>query len=136
MQDAHRAEPPAGPAAVRTILIADDEPSVRRLLIQTLSRGQFITLSAADGEETLRLAREHHPTVILLDAEMPRVHGYEVCRQIKSDPQLRDITVIMVTAKAQETDRQRALEAGADDFVSKPFSPRDLLDRLERTLAS
>jgi CheY-like chemotaxis protein len=133
MHEPGRASPtPAEQSKPRTVLIADDEPRVRRLLLQTLSRGQFCALSAADGEEALRVAREHHPQVVLLDAEMPHVHGYDVCRQIKADPQLRDITVIMVTAKAQAADRERALDAGADGYISKPFSPRDLLQRLEQ----
>jgi two-component system phosphate regulon response regulator PhoB len=114
----------------RTILVADDNAQMRLLLEMTLKRGPYDVLNASDGGQALRIARERHPDVVLLDAEMPIVHGFEVCRLLKQDPATRDIAVIMVTAKAQEEDRSRGLSCGADEYIAKPFSPKLLLQRL------
>ncbi len=102
----------------------------------TLTSGGYRVLVAADGEEAVSAAQEHHPDVILLDGEMPRLHGFDACRQIKADPSTQNITVIMVTAKAQDEDRQRGLEAGADGYIRKPFSPRELLEHLRSLSAA
>ena len=120
----------------RLILVADDEHAVRRLLQRTLERTPYCVATAADGEETLRLAREQHPDVILLDAELPTVHGFDVCRQLKQDPRTQDILILIVTAKAQEVDRMRGLEAGADGYITTPFSPRALIEQLQSTLGT
>lgn len=114
----------------RTVLVADDNPQMRLLLEMTLRKGQYEVLVTADGGQALQIARERHPDLVLLDAEMPVVHGFEVCRQLKDDPRTRDIQVIMITAKAQEEDRDRGLASGADEYIAKPFSPKELLGRL------
>jgi two-component system phosphate regulon response regulator PhoB len=119
-----------------TILIADDNSQMRLLLTMALRKGPYDVLVSADGGEALQIARERHPEVILLDAEMPVVHGFEVCRQLKADPATRDIKVIMVTAKAQDEDRDRGLASGADEYISKPFSPKELLVRLSVRLGA
>jgi two-component system phosphate regulon response regulator PhoB len=116
--------------ARRTILVADDNPQMRLLLEMTLRKGPYDVLVTADGGQALRLARERHPDLVLLDAEMPVIHGFEVCRQLKGDPATRDIQVIMITAKAQEEDRDRGMASGADEYIAKPFSPRELLVKL------
>ena len=116
--------------ARRTILVADDNPQMRLLLEMTLRKGPYDVIVTADGGQALRIARERHPDLVLLDAEMPVIHGFEVCRQLKGDPATRDIQVIMVTAKAQEEDRDRGLASGADEYIAKPFSPKELLARL------
>ena len=126
--------PPPSPADQNSILVVDDEAPVRRLLIRTLERADYCVLTAADGEEALRIAREHRPALILLDAEMPKLHGFDVCRQLKQDPSTTAIPILMLTAKAQDEDRKRGLEAGADGYVLKPFSPRRLLDEIQSRL--
>ena len=120
----------------RTILVADDNPQMRLLLEMTLRKGQYEVLVTADGGQALQIARERHPDLVLLDAEMPVVHGFEVCRQLKDDPRTRDIQVIMITAKAQEEDRDRGLASGADEYIAKPFSPKELLARLSVRLGA
>jgi DNA-binding response OmpR family regulator len=120
--------------ASRNILVVDDEAHVRRLLIRALKRADYCVLTAVDGDEALRIAREHHPDLVLLDAEMPKTHGFDVCRQLKDDASTRSIPIIMLTAKAQDEDRQRGLAAGADAYVVKPFSPRRLIEEIESQL--
>ena len=132
MSDTSSAPSPA--SEKNNILVVDDEAPVRRLLIRTLERADYCVLTAADGEEALRIAREHRPALILLDAEMPKLHGFDVCRQLKQDPGTNAIPVLMLTAKAQDEDRERGLEAGADGYVLKPFSPRLLLSEIEARL--
>jgi two-component system, OmpR family, phosphate regulon response regulator PhoB len=114
------------------LLIADDEPAVRALVQVTLEGDDYQILKAADGVEALEVARAEHPRLILLDIMMPRPDGLEVCRQLKSDPFTKDILVVMLTAQAQERDRDQGLAAGADDYFTKPFSPLALLNMVER----
>lgn len=122
------------PSTERTILVVDDDPIIR-LLLETTIRGEpYRVITAADGEEALATAMAIHPSVILLDVSMPKIDGFEVCRQIKSDPKMKDISIIMVTAKAQANDRARGLAVGVDAYVTKPFSPLQLLEILERQL--
>ena len=87
---------------------------------------------AADGVEALEKARDQSPRLVLLDIMMPRLDGLEVCRQLKADPDTSDIVVVMLTAQAQERDRDQGLAAGADDYFTKPFSPLALLNMVER----
>ena len=118
----------------KTVLVVDDDESTRELLVATIERGPYRVLSAEGGEEAILAARAHRPELVLLDAEMPRLHGFEVCRCLKSDPETRGTTVIMLTALAQEHDRAAGMAAGADGYITKPFSPRDLLEQLDRAL--
>jgi CheY-like chemotaxis protein len=105
------------------LLIADDEPSVRALVRVTLEGDADTILEAADGVEALETARGEHPRLVLLDIMMPRLDGLAVCRTLKADPATTDIVVVVLSAQAQERDRDRSLAAGADGFVTKPFSP-------------
>ena len=114
----------------RTVLLADDDPGLRRLVGATLGSEHFNLLSAADGEETLTLARERLPSLILLDINMPRRNGLEVCRMLKADPSTSHIKIVMLTASGSDVDRTRAFEASADDYFVKPFSPIALLDKV------
>ncbi|HEV8424939.1 MAG TPA: response regulator [Actinomycetes bacterium] len=114
------------------LLIADDEPAVRDLVHVTLEGDDYEILEAADGVEALEVARGESPKLVLLDIMMPRLDGLEVCRQLKSDPDTSDIVVVMLTAQAQERDRDQGLAAGADDYFTKPFSPLALLNMVER----
>jgi DNA-binding response OmpR family regulator len=120
----------------RTVLLADDDPGLRRLVGATLGSEHFHLLSASDGEETLTMARELRPSLILLDINMPRKNGLEVCRLLKADPTTSDIKIVMLTASGSESDRTRAFEAAADDYFVKPFSPIALLDKVYALLGS
>jgi DNA-binding response OmpR family regulator len=120
---------------VKKLLIADDEPGIRRLVRMTLEDEQFEILEAADGEEALTIAREQMPQMILLDVTMPRRSGLDVCRALKKDPATAGITIVMLTARVQEADLQEGRDAGADDYFVKPFSPIALLRKVDETLA-
>jgi len=125
------------PEAVRnnvTVLIADDEPSMRLLVRATIESDQFEVLEAGDGEEAWNMIREHKPSVVLLDVQMPGRTGIEVLALIRSDPSLSATRVIMLTAKALKTDMELGLTAGADLYLTKPFSPLDLLTRVDEAL--
>lgn len=125
------------PQAVRTnatVLIADDEPSMRLLVRATIESDQYEVLEAGDGEEAWNLIREHKPSVVLLDVQMPGRTGLEVLALIRSDPSLSATRVIMLTAKALKVDMELGLTAGADLYLTKPFSPLDLLTRVDEAL--
>jgi len=113
------------------LLIVDDEPAVRALVHATLEGDDYVILEAADGAEALELSRCEQPSLVLLDITMPRLDGIEVCRQLKADPDTRGIVVVMLTAQAQERDRDLGLAAGADEYFAKPFSPLALLNMVE-----
>jgi len=114
------------------LLIADDEPSVRSLVHVTLEGDEHTIFEASDGVEALEVARSEHPNLVLLDIMMPKLDGLAVCRAIKSDPATSGTVVIMLTAQAQDRDRDQGLAAGADDYFTKPFSPLALLNMVER----
>ncbi len=114
------------------ILVVDDEKSIVRLVTFNLEKEGFKTLKAYDGEEALQLARDEKPDLVLLDIMLPRVDGLEVCRRIRQEN--IPVAVIMVTAKDEEIDTVLGLELGADDYITKPFSPRELLARVKAVL--
>ena len=116
------------------VLVVDDEADIRRLVQLTLQDSRYEVLLAKDGEEALRMVQEEQPQLIFLDVMMPKKDGYEVCQLLKADPATAWIKIVMLTAKAQEFDRRRAMEVGADDYFTKPFSPIDLLDKVEEVL--
>ncbi len=120
---------------MRKLLIADDEEAVRSLVRMTLEVDSFEILEAGDGPEALAMARRHRPDLVLLDVAMPGLSGFEVCRALKGDPATASMTVIMLTAKAQDSERQQGLDAGADDYFTKPFSPLVLLTRVDELFA-
>ena len=119
------------PPAKRTILVVEDEPDVVDLLRLNLTKAGFLVLEANDGLSGLALARERRPDAVILDLMLPEMHGEDVCRQLKSRESTASIPVIMLTAKAQASERVAGLELGADDYVAKPFSPRELVLRLQ-----
>jgi DNA-binding response OmpR family regulator len=119
-----------------TILVADDDPAIRLLVTATLASDRYSVLEAADGEEAWRLIRQFHPAVAILDWEMPGYEGLELTAVIKGDPQLWDITVIMLTGRTDRADREAGARAAADLYLIKPFSPKDLFDAVERALSS
>ncbi len=119
----------------KKILIVEDEPDVVDLLTMQLRKaGGFSTLSAKDGAEGLKKARSESPALIVLDLMLPRMSGLEVCKILKTDTATRHIPIIMLTAKAEEVDRIVGLEFGADDYVTKPFSPREMILRIQAIL--
>ncbi len=114
------------------ILVVDDEESIRELLSVQLGKNGYEVLTAADGREALEKVSE--ADLVLLDVMMPELDGFEVCRRLKADKDLMAIPVIMLTAKAEEIDKVLGLELGADDYISKPFSLRELLARIKAVL--
>jgi CheY-like chemotaxis protein len=116
------------------ILIADDNPQGVELLEAYLSELDCEIRTAADGEETLRVVAEWEPDLILLDIMMPRISGFEVCKQLRANPKTRDIAILMVTALDQPSDIERAVEAGTDDFLTKPINKLELLLRVRSLL--
>jgi DNA-binding response OmpR family regulator len=112
------------------VLLADDDPGLRRLISTTLGTDDFELLQATDGEEALRIARQEHPRLVLLDVNMPRMDGFQVCHALKSDPETAEIKVVILTARSDESDVARGRAAGADDYFSKPFSPVQLLNKV------
>jgi len=118
------------------ILVADDEPDAVELVEFNLKTAGYEVLTAADGEEALKKARAVLPDLIVLDLMLPEIDGLEVCKILRRDPSTSGIPIIMLTAKAAEIDRILGLELGADDYVTKPFSPRELILRIKRLLRS
>jgi two-component system phosphate regulon response regulator PhoB len=116
------------------ILIVEDEIPLIEILKYNLEKEGFRTAAATDGEEGLMLAVELAPNLILLDLMLPLTSGLEVCRQLRRNPRTRDIPIIMVTARGEETDRVRGLNAGADDYVVKPYSPAEVVARVRAVL--
>jgi two-component system alkaline phosphatase synthesis response regulator PhoP len=122
------------PARPPRILIADDTPQSAELLEAYLSDGEYELRVAADGEKTLQAVAEWGPDLILLDVMMPRISGFEVCKQLRANPATRDTPVLMITALDQPADMERAVEAGAHDFLSKPINKAELVRRVRALL--
>ena len=118
----------------KTILIADDEPDVLNLLALNLRKEGFDVLKAEDGARALEIARAETPDLVVLDLMMPGMSGLEVTKQLKQSPATRGIPIVMLTARAEEVDRIVGLELGADDYVTKPFSPREIVLRVQAVL--
>ncbi|HIE38973.1 MAG TPA: response regulator transcription factor [Anaerolineae bacterium] len=115
----------------QTVLVVDDEPQIIRLVRAYLEEAGFRVVIASDGQEALTVARHEKPDLVVLDVLMPRMDGLEFTRRIRRE---RDVPIIMLTARAEETDRIVGLELGADDYVTKPFSPRELVARVRAVL--
>ena len=114
------------------VLVVDDEPNIRETLSFILEMEGFGVATAEDGEQALAQVAALRPPVVVLDAMMPRRDGFDVCRTIKADPGLAGVHVVMLTAMGQKADRERALAAGADHFITKPFDEDELLALLRR----
>jgi CheY-like chemotaxis protein len=119
---------------LRTVLIADDEPSMRLLVHATIESDDYAVVEAADGSEAWAMIQRLRPALVLLDVQMPGRTGLEVLRSVRADPSLEATRVILLTSKAQETEIEAGLIAGADFYLTKPFSPLDLLTRVEEAL--
>ena len=119
------------------ILIADDEIHIRILLEQTLEElvdeGVDLIITA-NGQEALETIEEEWPDLVFLDVMMPKMNGFEVCSKVKNELRLRDIYIILLTAKGQEFDKQKGLEVGADEYMTKPFNPDEIVDKSRKIL--
>lgn len=109
------------------ILVVDDEPFILRSLSFVLKKGNMDVLEARDGEKALQLIRRHKPRLVFLDVMMPKMNGYDVVREVRGDEELEGVHLVLLTAKGQESDRAMGLEAGANDYMTKPFSPSKIL---------
>lgn len=118
----------------KIVLVVEDEPDVRHLVRYSFKKAGFRVIEAPDGLAGLRAARQERPDAIVLDLMLPEMRGEEVCRQLKADASTAGIPVLMLTARAQPDDRIAGLELGADDYVAKPFSPRELVLRVQAVL--
>jgi DNA-binding response OmpR family regulator len=118
------------------LLVADDDEDILTLVQLRLSRSGFEVIVARDGEEALRLAQERHPDLAVLDWMMPKASGLEVLRAIRANSETADIPVVLLTARASEADVQEGLDAGADDYIAKPFSPQELATRVQTILGA
>jgi DNA-binding response OmpR family regulator len=118
----------------RTVLLADDDPGLRHLVEATLGIDDFHLLHAADGDETLAIARRERPDLILLDVNMPKRNGLDVCRILKGERDTSGIRIVMLTASSSDADRARGRAAGADEYFVKPFSPVALLNKVYELL--
>jgi two-component system alkaline phosphatase synthesis response regulator PhoP len=113
-----------------TVLVVDDEPFILRSLSFVLERAGFVVRQARNGDEALEVLRDARPRVAILDVMMPKRSGFEVCEIVKGDPDLRGTYVILLTAKGQESARDRGIAAGADEYMTKPFSPSRIVERV------
>jgi CheY-like chemotaxis protein len=117
------------------ILIAEDEPDIRELVAFTLRFAGHEVTATSNGEEALNQASVMIPDLILMDVRMPRMTGYDACRAMKSDPSLKDIPVVFLSAKGQDSEIQTGLEAGAEEYLLKPFAPDQLTERVRVILS-
>ena len=116
------------------VLVADDDADILQLVAFRLERAGYEVITAADGEQALALARERQPALAILDVMMPKLTGYDVTTQLRADESTSRIPVILLTARVQESDVARGFEAGADDYIKKPFSPQELRARVQAIL--
>ena len=126
-----------GEAAVedkKLVLVADDEPYIVRALSFVLGKAGFRVVTAGDGAEALERIRALHPHLAFLDLMIPKLDGYEVCRRVKSDPALSDTYIIILTAKGQQADKVCGMALGADEYITKPFSPTAIVKQVRRAL--
>lgn len=118
----------------KKILLVDDEPNVVKSLAFVLRKEGYDVSSASNGEDAMTMILESKPSLMFLDVMMPKKNGYEVCQEVKGNSSLSDIHIIMLTAKGQEADKEKGLNAGADEFMTKPFSPMVVVDKVKELL--
>jgi DNA-binding response OmpR family regulator len=126
MMDGDREQP--------VILAADDEEDILELIVFRLERSGYTVLAAHDGAEALELARSEQPDLAVLDVMMPKLDGFELTRRLREDEATRQMPIILLTARSQESDIQRGFDSGADDYLRKPFSPQELRARVQAIL--
>ena len=114
------------------ILVVDDSPTEMNLMLSALKDGGYELFTATDGEEALEKATAEKPALILLDIILPKKNGFQVCRQLKTAPETKDIRIILVSSKSQESDKFWGIKQGADDYLTKPFDEKELLANVSR----
>ncbi|OGQ78428.1 MAG: DNA-binding response regulator [Deltaproteobacteria bacterium RIFCSPLOWO2_12_FULL_60_19] len=120
--------------AAKKILVVEDEPDIRKLVHYNLAQERFQVVEAEDGEEALKMLQREKPQLVILDLMLPGMSGLELCRSLRARPETARLPILMLTAKAGEADRVVGLEMGADDYLTKPFSPRELVARVKAIL--
>ncbi len=118
------------------VLLVDDEPNILLSLKFLMQKEGYEVLVAENGDEAIAIARQHLPDLVILDVMLPSPNGYEVCQAMRADPQLTGLYIMMLTAKSNPAEREKGLAMGADDYVSKPFSNRELVDKVRAVLGS
>ena len=116
------------------VLVVDDEPFICRSLTFVLRKGDYEVYEARNGEDGLLAIQQHRPDLVFLDVMMPKLNGFEVAQKVKNDPALKGTRIILLTAKGQDCDRELGKRAGADDYMTKPFSPTKILERVREIL--
>ncbi|HOT29487.1 MAG TPA: response regulator [Candidatus Ozemobacteraceae bacterium] len=116
------------------ILVADDEPHILRVVKDKLANAGFSVVTASNGEEALESARREKPALVLLDVMMPKMNGFDVCRALRAEAEFKSVPILLLTARGQEIDRHMGLDAGASEYITKPFSPRELLATVQAQL--
>jgi CheY-like chemotaxis protein len=123
------------PTAKKRILVCDDDPVILRLLQVNLELEGYEVLTASHGEEAVQVAKDEVPDLVILDIMMPRLDGYQTCERLKSEDSTKDIPVVFLSAKAQQSDIERGRSFGVEEYLTKPFDPSDLIDVVERLTA-
>ncbi|MFQ5755877.1 MAG: response regulator transcription factor [Acidiferrobacterales bacterium] len=118
----------------KSILLVDDEPNIVLSLEFLMKRAGYAVRTATDGDAALEAIREDRPDLILLDVNMPKRDGFEICQLIRSNPGWKDIPIIMLTAKGRDVEREKGLAMGADDYVTKPFATQEVVEKVEAIL--
>lgn len=119
----------------KRILLVDDEAQLVEMVVMRLEASGYEIITAVDGQEGLDKARQVNPDLIILDLMLPKIDGYKVCRMLKFDEKYKNIPILMFSARAQEQDRQMGLHVGADAYITKPFDPKSLLEKIEELLS-
>ncbi len=114
----------------RRILVVDDEPNIALSLNYLMERAGYSVRIAADGEEAIEAVKEALPDLILLDVNMPKMNGYEVCELVRANPQWKHIPIVMLTAKGRDIEREKGLAVGADEYITKPFSTQEVVEKV------
>ncbi|MFV1967966.1 MAG: response regulator transcription factor [Pirellulaceae bacterium] len=118
----------------RHILVVDDEENIAHSLNFLMEKIGYSVRIAADGEEAIEAIEDARPDLILLDINMPRMNGYQVCEMVRADPEWKDILIVMLTAKGRDIEREKGLAVGADDYITKPFSTQEVIDKVREML--
>lgn len=118
------------------ILIVDDEPNIVLALELLMKREGYVVQSVDDGQKVFDAVREFRPDLIILDIMMPKMDGYEVCQRIRADASMKEVSIIMLTAKGREVEREKGLALGADYYITKPFSTREVMLRIKEVLSA
>ncbi len=119
-----------------SVLVVDDEPNILLSLEFLVRQAGFDVRVARDGEAALLAIAENQPDLVLLDVMMPNRDGYDVCQTIRADPRLKDVKIIMLTAKGREVEREKGIALGADDYITKPFSTREVIEKVRQYLGA